>query len=132
MVYRSYQRGDGVFVALERDPGVAVMAPAWVLDAAICGAMHAGPPRVSCGVLSALSALLVSQGFRRSFGDCDSPPEAEHGSQEDNSHKSSGTIATPVSGVNDLDDEPSGEGNGDTGSCAPVSGSGQRDHGGDL
>lgn len=31
-----------------------------------------------------------------------------------------------------IDDEPSGEGNGDTGSCAPVSGSGQRDHGGDL
>ena len=121
-----------MFVALERDPGVAIMAPAWVLDAAICGAMLAGTPRVSCRALSALSALLVSQGFRRSFGDCDSPQEAEHGSQEDNSHKTSGTIAAPVSGVDNLDDEPSGKRNGDAGSCAPVSGSGRRDHGGDL
>lgn len=34
-VYRSYQRGDGTYVGIERDLGVAVMAPAWVLDAEV-------------------------------------------------------------------------------------------------
>ncbi len=41
------QRGDGRYVALERDPGVAIMSPAWVLDAVVCSTLSTGDPLVS-------------------------------------------------------------------------------------
>ena len=46
-MYRMLQRGDGEYVALEREAGIAIMAPAWVLDASICRMMTLGQPLVS-------------------------------------------------------------------------------------
>lgn len=43
-IYQSFRRGDGNYVGLEREPGVAVGAPARVMDAAICGIMALWPP----------------------------------------------------------------------------------------
>ena len=31
-VFRTFNRGDGQHVNLERDPGIAIVAPAWILS----------------------------------------------------------------------------------------------------
>lgn len=59
-----HQRGDGQDIALERDPGVAIMAPAWVLDAVLCSTLSLGMPLVSIAALDDLHGFLASLGFR--------------------------------------------------------------------
>jgi len=77
-VFRSLRRDDGTYVVLERDPGVAILSPAWVLDAATCSAMTLGAPVASATALFDLHAVLGSLGFRRSYVDEESTMEAEH------------------------------------------------------
>lgn len=126
-VYRSYRRGDGLYVGIERDPGVAVMAPAWVLDATICGLMTLGSPQVSTAGLLDLSSILTSQGFRRSSDECDSSKEAEHDHSQIN-HP--GATASAISSASDSADERAGARGSEAGSCAIASGSGWPDTGG--
>jgi hypothetical protein len=77
-IYRTFQRGDGGYVALEREAGVAIMAPVWILDASICKTMTLGSPVVSLPALLDLQAILRSQGFRRGFDEDDSSKETGH------------------------------------------------------
>ena len=93
-VFRALQRGDGLYVALERDPGVAVMSSAWVLDAAACSVMTLGSPMVSTVALADLHAVLGSLGFRRDFVDGESTMEAEHDPETSNR---TGTVAPAIS-----------------------------------
>jgi len=126
-IYRSYRRGDGTYLGLERDPGIAIIAPAWVLDASICGMMTLGPPRVSVAGLVDLSAVLTSHGFRRSFGENDSSKEAEHDQSQNNQ---SGATAPSILSISDCVDGRTGTRDVEEGACAAAAGSGRRDTGG--
>ena len=126
-VYRSYRRGDGTFVGIERDPGVAVMAPAWVLDATVCGLMTLGSPEVLVAGFLDLSSILTSQGFRRSFDESDSSKEAAHDQPQNNQ---SGATATSISSARDCPDERARARDAEAGSCTIASGSGWPDTGG--
>ena len=126
-VYRSYRRGDGMYVGIERDPGVAVMAPAWVLDATVCGLMTLGSPQVSMAGLRDLSVILTSHGFRRSFAECDSSKEAEHDHSQINQP---GATASSISSASDSADDRAGARDAKAGSCALASGSDRGDAGG--
>lgn len=110
-----------MYVGIERDPGVAVMAPAWVLDAAICGLMTLGLPQVSTAGLLDLSSILTSQGFRRSSDEYESWKEAEHDPSQNNSY---GATAPAISSASDSADEQAGPRDSEAGSCAIASGSG--------
>ena len=114
-------------MGIERDPGVAVMAPAWVLDATVCGMMTLGVPQVSTAGLLDLSLILTSQGFRRSFDECDSSKEAEHDHSQTNQP---GATAPAISSASDSADERAGTRDAKAGSCAIASGSGRPDTGG--
>ncbi len=126
-IYRFCRRGDGTYVGLERDPGVAVMAPAWVLEASICQMMTLGPPRVSTTGLLELSAVLTSHDFRRSFGESDSSKEAEHDVTQDNQ---SDPTAPAISPASDSIPKRSGANDTDASSCATAAGSGLHGTGG--
>ena len=97
------------------------MAPAWVLDAAVCGMMTVGAPQVSLAGLLDLSAILISQGFRRSFDEHDSSKEAEHDLKKD---IQSDATASTVSSASDGPHERGGPKNTETGSCTTAAGSG--------
>jgi len=88
-IYRKLQRGDGGYVALEREAGIAIMAPAWILDASICKTMTLGSPVISLPALLDLHEILISQGFRRGFDEDDSSKETGHDPETD--HQSSAT-----------------------------------------
>ncbi len=125
-VYRSYRRGDGTYVGLERDPGIAVMAPAWVLDASVCGMMTPGPPCVSVAGLLELSAILTSQGFRRSFDESDSLKETEHDFTQ---VPQTDATASAVSPAGECNPERVGARDVEAGSCATTSGGHRRGRG---
>ena len=88
-IYRKLQRGDGGYVALEREAGIAIMAPVWILDASICKSMTLGSPVISLPALLDLHEILISQGFRRGFDEDDSSKETGHDPETD--HQSSAT-----------------------------------------
>ncbi len=93
-VYRTFRRSDGQIVGLERDEGVTVLAPYWVLDAAVCQAMKLGSPMLAIDALREVHELLCALGFRRDFVDEASPMETAHdGSKAD----STGTTASAIS-----------------------------------
>ena len=92
-------------MGIERDPGVAVMAPAWVLDATVCGLMTLGSPQGSMAGLLDLSSILTSQGFRRSFDESDSSKEAEHDHPQNNQ---SGATASSISSASNCPNERAG------------------------
>jgi hypothetical protein len=75
-VFRTLNRGDGQYVGLERDPGIAILAPAWILDASVCQGFDLGEPVVSTEALFDLHSVLRHLGFRRGFKGNDSPMEA--------------------------------------------------------
>lgn len=75
-VFRTLSRGDGQHVGLERDPGIAILAPAWILDASVCQGFDLGEPVVSTEALYDLHSVLRHLGFRRRFQGDDSPMEA--------------------------------------------------------
>ncbi len=75
-VFRTLNRGDGQYVGLERDLGIAILAPAWILDASVCQAFELGGPLVSTDALFDLHSVLAHLGFRRGFTGDDSPMEA--------------------------------------------------------
>ena len=77
-VFRTLNRGDGQHVGLERDPGIAILAPAWILDASICQGFELGGPLVSTEALFDLHSVLGRLGFRRGFKGDDSPMEASN------------------------------------------------------
>jgi hypothetical protein len=74
-VFRTLNRGDGQHVSLERDPGIAILAPAWILDASVCQGFDLGEPVVSTEALCDLDSVLQHLGFRRGFKGDDSPME---------------------------------------------------------
>lgn len=75
-VFRTLNRGDGQLVGLERDPGIAILAPAWTLDASVCQGFELGAPLVSTDALFELHSVLGHLGFRRGFKGDDAPMEA--------------------------------------------------------
>ena len=75
-VFRTLSRGDGQHVGLERDAGIAILAPAWILDASVCQGFDLGEPVVSTEALCDLHSVLRHLGFRRRFKGDDSPMEA--------------------------------------------------------
>lgn len=75
-VFRTFNRGDGQHVGLERDPGIVIVAPAWILDASVCRGLELGEPLVCTEALCDLHSVLRHFGFRRSFKGDDSPMEA--------------------------------------------------------
>ena len=75
-VFRTFNRDDGQHVGLERDPGIAILAPAWILDASVCQGFDLGKPVVSTEALCDLHSVLRHLGFRRRFKGDDSPMEA--------------------------------------------------------
>lgn len=75
-VFRTLNRGDGQHVSLERDPGIAILAPAWILDASVCQGFKLGTSLVSAVALFDLHSVLGQLGFRRGFKGDDSPMEA--------------------------------------------------------
>jgi hypothetical protein len=81
-VFRAFNRGDGQLVGLERDAGIAIIAPAWVLDASICAGFELGVPLVSTDALFELHSVLRHLGFRRGFMDDESPMEAPNETAE--------------------------------------------------
>ena len=94
-VYRTFRRGDGQIVGLERDEGVTILAPSWVLDAAACQAMKLGSPMLAIDALREVHELLCALGFRRNFVDEASPMETAHdGSKADNTGTTASAIST--------------------------------------
>jgi hypothetical protein len=75
-IVRTLNRDDGQHVGLERDPGIAILAPAWILDASVCQGFQLGEPMVSTEALCDLHSVLQHLGFRRGFKGDDSPMEA--------------------------------------------------------
>ena len=75
-VFRALNRGDGQHVSLERDPGIAIVAPAWLLDASVCQGFVLGEPVVATEALCELHSVLQHLGFRRGFKGDDSLMEA--------------------------------------------------------
>ncbi len=75
-IFRAFNRGDGQHVGLERDPGIAILAPAWILDASVCQGFDLGEPVVATEALCELHSVLQHLGFRRGFKGDDSPTEA--------------------------------------------------------
>lgn len=75
-VFRTLSRGDGQHVGLERDAGIAILAPAWILDASVCQGFDLGEPVVATEALCELHSVLQHLGFRRGFKGDDSPMEA--------------------------------------------------------
>lgn len=75
-VFRTLNRGDDQHVGLERDAGIAILAPAWILDASVCQSFELGEPVVSTEALFELHSALQHLGFRRGFKGDDSPMEA--------------------------------------------------------
>lgn len=107
-MFQSHQRGDGQYVALERAPGVAIMAPAWVLDAAVCSTLSLGVPLVSIAALNDLHSVLASLGFRRGCVDEESTKEAEY---DPGTKDRSSAAAATLSSQSNYADETGGEGN---------------------
>ena len=62
---------------IERDTGVVIDAPSWVLDAAHCRLFDLGGGRASLDALFELSSVLTELEFRRSFGGDATPSEAK-------------------------------------------------------
>ena len=77
-VHQVLNRGDGQIVRIERDAGVVIDAPAWVLDAAFCHAFDCGASRVALEALFELHSVLGEMGVRRSFEGNDSSSEAQN------------------------------------------------------
>lgn len=75
-VFRTLNGGDGQHVGLERDAGIAILAPAWILDASVCQGFELGAPLVSTDALFELHSVLGHLGFRRRFKGDESPMEA--------------------------------------------------------
>lgn len=75
-VFRTLNRGDGQHVGRERDPGIAILAPAWILHATVCQGFDLGEPVVSTEGLCDLHSVLRHLGFRRRFKGDDPPMEA--------------------------------------------------------
>ncbi|PIL20970.1 hypothetical protein P775_06805 [Puniceibacterium antarcticum] len=50
-VFRTLNRGDGQHVGLERDSGIAILAPASILGASACQSFELGEPVVSTEAL---------------------------------------------------------------------------------
>jgi hypothetical protein len=71
-VFRTLNRGDGQHVSLERDPGIAIVAPAWILDASVCQGFVRGEPVVATEALCELDSVLQHLGFRRGLKGNDS------------------------------------------------------------
>lgn len=97
-VYRAFNRGDGQIVGLERDKGVAILAPSWVLDAAVCQAMKLGSPMLAVEALREVHELLSALGFRRNFVGEASPMETAHAGSKAGS---TGTTASAISAADD-------------------------------
>jgi len=112
-VFRVYQSGNEQYAALERDPGVAVMAPAWVLNAAVCSTLSLGMPLVSIAALNDLHGVLVSLGFRRSCVDKESTQEAEDDPGTNTPSTIVAALSTPSDHANDT---------GGTGRCSKCTG----------
>lgn len=82
-VFRTLNRGDGQHVGLERDPGIAILAPAWILDASVCQGFELGAPLASADALFELHLVLGHLGFRRGFKGDDSPMEVPNEASRD-------------------------------------------------
>ncbi len=106
-MFQAHKRGDGQYVALERDPGVVIMAPAWVLDAVVCSTLSLGAPLASIAALNDLHGVFASLRFRRSFVDEESTQEAEY--DPGTKDRSSAVAATPSSQSN-YSNDTGGEG----------------------
>ncbi|WP_170419774.1 hypothetical protein [Ruegeria atlantica] len=66
-VHQVLNRSDGQFLRIERDAGIVIDAPSWVLDAAHCRSFDLGDGRASLEALFELGSVLTELGFRRSF-----------------------------------------------------------------
>ncbi len=75
-VHQVLNRSDGQLVRIERDEGIVIDAPSWVLDAAHCQSLELGDGRASLEALFELSSILSELGFRRSFEGDLAPSEA--------------------------------------------------------
>ncbi|UWQ27269.1 hypothetical protein [Leisingera sp. M523] len=75
-VFRTLNRCDGQHVGIERDAGIAILAPAWILDASVCQSFELGAPLVSTDALFELHSVLGHLGFRRGLNGDGSPMEA--------------------------------------------------------
>ncbi len=87
-VFRVYQSGDEQYAALERDPGVVVMAPAWVLNAAVCSTLSLGMPLVSIAALNDLHGhcQVVCQRLQRAVGGVVRRSSQGHSHSKDRGH----------------------------------------------
>src|SRR5690606_21744051 len=73
--------------------GIAILAPAWILDASICQGFELGEPVVSTEALFDLHSVLVHLAFRRGFKGDDSPTEAPN---EASKNPDTNPVATAV------------------------------------
>ena len=90
------------YVALEREAGIAIMAPVWILDASICKTMTLGSPVISLPALLDLHEILRSQGFRQGFDEDGSSKETGH--DRETEHQPSATsLAIPSKGDGESD-----------------------------
>ena len=62
-VHKVLNCGDGLFVHIERDEGIVIDAPAWIVDAAFCRMLDLGAARASLEALFDLSSLSGSWDF---------------------------------------------------------------------
>lgn len=92
-IFRTLNRGDGQLVGLEREPGIAILAPAWVLDASVCQGFELGAPLVSTDALFNLHSVLGHLGFRRGFKGDDSPMEDQNDASQIPDTNSAATAA---------------------------------------
>lgn len=128
--YHSVHRSDGEFVYVEKDPGIVLLLPAWMLDLTVCSTMQLGTPRVALHALCDLHETLMMFGFRPDSSGDDTL--AEHNNEEFEDKVGGGTAATR----NDIQKRchrqpgPGGGTCGGDSACTSASGGGERDTGG--
>jgi hypothetical protein len=123
-------RSDGDFVYVEKDPGIVVLLPAWMLDPVVCSTMELGTPRVALDALCNLHETLIVIGFRLDSSGDDTLAEQNNEELED---QDGGDTAATRNGIRKQchrEPKPGGGVCGGDSACAPASGSRECDTGG--
>lgn len=95
--FYSEQRAGGTVTQVEAGPGVAVVVPSWMLDAAVCASMSVGDPRSSMAALMDLHRLLAVLRDGQACHDSASTVQETHREDSTNTAASSEPAAAATS-----------------------------------
>ena len=123
-------RSDGEFVYVEKDPGIVLLLPAWMLDAAACSTMQLGTPRVALDALCNLHATLIVIGFRPDISGDDTLAEQNNEKLEDQDGGGTAATRNDIQKRRHREPVPGGGTCGGDSACAAASGGRECDTGG--